>query len=63
MFSLAPYCSLPELVLVRMYTFLVTMFGDPSANPKNSADPKNMACTSTSHIHIIHHHDHELLLL
>ena len=40
MFSLAPYLSLPELVLVRMYTFLVTMFGDPSAYP---TDPKNMA--------------------
>jgi hypothetical protein len=40
MFSLAPYLSLPELVLVRMYTFLVTMFGDPSAYPM---DPKNMA--------------------
>jgi hypothetical protein len=40
MFSLAPYLSLPELVLVRMYTFLVTMFGDPSAYPK---DPKSIA--------------------
>jgi hypothetical protein len=40
MFSLAPYLSLPELVLVRMYTFLVTMFGDPSGDP---TDPKNMA--------------------
>jgi fatty-acid desaturase len=39
MFSLAPYLSLPELVLVRMYTFLVTMFGNPSAD---STDPKNM---------------------
>jgi hypothetical protein len=37
MFCLAPYLSLPELVLVRVYTFLVMMFGDPSADP---TDPK-----------------------
>jgi hypothetical protein len=42
-----------------MYTFLVTMFADPSADP---TDPKNMACTSTSHIHIAHHDDESLLL-
>ena len=55
MFSLAPNLSLPELVLVRMYTFLVSMFGDPSADP---TDPKNMVW----HIHIVHHHDESLLL-
>ena len=43
--SCSPFCHvlsgaisiIPELVLVRMYTFLVTMFGDPSADP---TDPK-----------------------
>jgi hypothetical protein len=40
MFCLVPYVSLPELVLVRMYTFFVSMFGDLTADP---TDPKNMA--------------------
>jgi hypothetical protein len=44
MFSLAPYRSLPELVLVRMYTFLVNI--DPSAKPKKHG----------VHIHITHPH-------
>jgi membrane protein YdbS with pleckstrin-like domain len=54
MFSLAPYLSLPELVLVRMYTFFVTMFGDPSARTQ-----KTWRDTSTSSTH---HHDESLLL-
>jgi len=54
MFSLAPYLSLPELVLVRMYTFLVTMFGDPSARTQ-----KTWRDTSTLSTH---HHDESLLL-
>jgi hypothetical protein len=42
MFCLAPYLSLPKLVLVRLYTFFVMMFGDPSTDP---TDPKKHGLT------------------
>ena len=35
----------PELLLVRLYTFFVTMFGDPSADQTRKH----------GHIHIVHH--------
>jgi hypothetical protein len=41
---------LPELVLVRMYTFFVTMFGDPI---QARTGPKNMDTSTSS---TVHHH-------
>jgi hypothetical protein len=68
-FSLAPYLSLPELVLVRMYTFL----GALNPSPPTPEDHHSQGwlpvrsvgrriTSSTSHIHIIHHHDESLPL-
>ena len=59
-FSLAPYLSLPKLVLMRMYTF----FGALTLCGHRLFVRLFVVCrtTSSSHIHIVHNHN-ELLHL